>query len=158
MARKTKVLMDHTGTFTNFHAAVAGADPQLDEAWGEVLVELLRIRKYAERGELLTVLHRFERLRLVLLALERHLRHAEPYIPHDADKWVGRDLSPSVNALIASTFAPCTWPAAGSAFAAVYQGVTARLAELTSPKPPEGYWQLCAELRAEIGELIARRV
>ena len=135
MAAKTHVLKDLTGEFTAYHEQMRDlardfpAGEALDGAAAEVLVELVRIEAYTRRGELLSVLHRFERLRLVLLGLERHIRGIGPYTPHDADKWVARDL-PEMLETVAATCPTFDWSGAARAFDVLQAAVCRRLAAL----------------------------
>jgi hypothetical protein len=156
MARKTRVTKDLTGRFTRFHQSVANdlatGDDYVPAVAAELLIELLRISKYARRAELFSLVHRLERLRLVLLAQERR-RHGEPYCPHDADKWVARDFDPDVVSLLHATFAPPEPTAAAAAIRVLCTGILDRL----EPHPELGpeFHQLVAKLRAEIEESLA---
>lgn len=157
MARKTRVIEDRTGRFTEYHRQVAadlaaGRDHAQAVA-AELLIELLRINKYARRGELVSLVHRLERLRLVLLALERVRRTGEPYCPHDADKWVARDLGPELTAWLHRTFAPPEPKAAAAAVELLCAGILERL-----DAPGElgaGFHELVTGLRAEVAERLS---
>lgn len=158
MARKTQVIFDNSGLFTEFHRALPDSsllsrEEYAADAAAEVLIELQRLHKYVCRGELLSVLHRFERLRLVMLGLERYLRGGEPYSPHDADKWMARDLTAAVNAEVAATFSVFDWKAAAASFTLLHAGVSARLAEVTEQSP--AYRSAIDRLAGEIVDLMA---
>jgi hypothetical protein len=122
MAARTHVTKDLTGEFTEYHermrdlAGHFAVEEAVDDARGELLVELVRMQAYTRRNELLSVLHRFERLRLVYLALLRHEAGTGSYVPHDADKWVRRDLPPDVTAVVAGSFCRFDWDEAAMSF------------------------------------------
>lgn len=155
MARKTRVIFDATGAFTEFHRTLPIDSDPSSEAAAELLIELLRLHKYARRRELLSAMHRLERLRLVLLGLERYLRYGEPYVPHDADKWVRRDLDKQVCVELARTFSDFRGSAVSLAFQSLYQGVAARLNEVAgqSAEYKAAVDSLAAEIAAGLGAI-----
>lgn len=161
MARKTRITKDLTGVFTRFHQTLpdsgrlSGDEYRVDAA-SEIVIELLRIRKYAGRDELVPIVHRLERLRLVLLGLVRCLRHDEPYCPHDADKHVARDLGPAMNATIADTFPVFDPAGVVRALRVLYRELGPLIAEL-GDGPPMGppFQDMCDKLIAEIEEQLS---
>jgi hypothetical protein len=160
MAAKIRVTKDLAGFFTRYQSDMrrysAGHDesPAL-EAAAEFLLETLRIEKYAQRRELLSMVHRFERLRLILLGLERHLRRGEPYSPHDADKWAARDLTAETLREVEATFGPFTWEAAAKAFERLWLGVAERISDAAvGADLGVAYWSTCSETRAKIAEAL----
>jgi hypothetical protein len=148
MVAKIRVLKDLTGEFTAYReegGALARDFPNsaaAESASADLLIETRKIKAYAVRAELISVLHCFERFRLVLLALDRHLRGTDPYTPHDAAKWVARDL-PDLQKSLSVTFVPFSWEAAESAFAVLQQGIRDRLVAVGGPDGPgPAYWRL----------------
>ena len=91
---------------------------------------------------MVAVVHRFERLRLVLLGLERYLSRGEPYAPHDADKHVNRDFGAAAEALLAPTFCTLDAQAALGTFRSLHAGISQRLERLApSPALTEEFWE-----------------
>lgn len=129
MVAKTRVIVDRTGYYTRFVTQLVGhAIPeysaQLSATEAEFIVELIKIRKYAARGALCAIAHRFERLRLMLLALHK-MEQGEVCHPHDADKEV--DLSSNFGQLIFNTFATPDPEDLIQAFAVLYDAISSRL-------------------------------
>jgi len=108
MARKTRILQDATGRFTSYHRSLPDRAQQAEMLTGnttaEMLSEAVRIRRYARRGELVSIVHRLERIRLLALAVERYVSLGQDFIPHDADKWVARDLGGATVRQLSKTF------------------------------------------------------
>jgi hypothetical protein len=159
MALKTRLVIDNTGSYSSFLASLndhrsLSAGAEYSAAAAEYLVELVKVRKYVARRQLLAAAHRLERLRLVLLALERSHARSDRYNPHDADKHI--DLGNDLGELIASTFLPLTWPDVHTALEALSRAIVARL---TMPGQGLSGRQLSlqAELRHDIGRLLPAR-
>jgi hypothetical protein len=114
MARKTKILKDTTGQLSAYQNRIrrycnskqANAD-YISAASTETLIELLIIQKHVRRHDLIPVVHRLERLRLIYLGLTRHHTNTAPYVPHDADKRVHQYIEPRLLDSIIQTFPRC---------------------------------------------------
>jgi hypothetical protein len=155
MARKTQVIHDLTGEFTEYHrnlpGPAEGRAAHLADAAAEILTELIRIKKYVGRNDLPPVIHRLERLRLVALALERYLHHAQPYIPHDADKWVLRDLGPGPYETLRPTFARLSLPDIDRALRQLTDFTLGLMRELDDRADiSDRLWRMYTELANEI--------
>jgi hypothetical protein len=161
MALSTRITKDLTGFYTRFLAELPGSaelsrESYAADATGEFLAELGKLARYAQRGELPAIVHRFERLRLVLLGLERYLTRGEEYAPHDSDKRVYRDLGQAGEVLISPTFCALDPRPALAAFRALYQGVSERLARMDTAGAAADAAELAAALRARIEEGLLR--
>lgn len=159
MAHKTRVLRDLTGYFTAFHQTLPGrADDQqlyLRNTTAELLWEALRIRKYVKRQDLIALVHRLERIRLVTLALERYLHNDEYFIPHDADKWIARDLGDSIIERLEPTFPSLSPRSISKSFLSIWKYATDLLRELDiNGDIDSGTWELLTNLSMEIQALL----
>jgi hypothetical protein len=129
----------------------------LHDATAEVLSELLRIHKYAARGELIPVVHRLERLRLVVLALERYLHHNGYFTPHDSDKWVSRDLGADLMKQLRPTFPELEPRAIAHALRLLLHLALSLMRELDVDSETSGQlWRLYEELEEEIHSYLLR--
>ena len=146
MAKKTRVLLDSAGYFTSFHEALTQrSDPAAElrhRAMAELLSETMRIRKYATRGELVSIVHRLERIRLLGLALQRFLHHGQDFVPHDADKWVLRDLGIQTVERLTPTFPRLSGPEIAGACSTLTDYVAALLATLDPDVYTSDAWNL----------------
>lgn len=161
MALSTRITKDLTGFYTRFTEDLP-ASPELSregyaaDATGELLAELVKLSRYARRGELPAIVHRFERLRLVLLGLERYLTRGEDYAPHDSDKRVYRDLGAAGETMLAPTFCELDPEAALTAFRALYGGVTERLTRMAPQTMAGDAGKLAEALRLKIEDGLRR--
>ena len=159
MALSTRITKDLTGFYSSFLESLPDS-PELSrahyaaDATGEFLAELSKLSKYAQRDELPAIVHRFERLRLVLLGLERYLTRGEPYAPHDSDKRVYRDLGETGLKMLSPTFCELDARAALIAFRALYTGIRERLDQLAQTTPDVA--ALAAGLCAKIEDGLLR--
>jgi len=148
MALKTRVIRDLTGYFTRYHESLIDhpeltAQHYASESAGALLAEILKISKYARRNELVAVIHRLERLRLILLALERHISLGDHYVPHDADKRVHRDLGPAIEDMLALTFCEFSPVRTLDSFRHLDIEIEKRLKALTVKQPlSDEFWRL----------------
>jgi hypothetical protein len=161
MALSTRITKDLTGFYSRFledlpRAPELSPDGYAADATGEFLAELLKLAKYARRGELPAIVHRFERLRLVFLGLERYLTRGEPYAPHDSDKRVYRDLGPAGEAMLSPTFCELDPRAALAAFRILYGRIRDRLNRLAPDNAAGDVARLAADLCAKIEDGLVR--
>jgi hypothetical protein len=159
MARKTRVLHDATGYFTAFHQNLPGRTSQeplhLTNTIAELLWEAIRIQKYIKRDDLVPLVHRLERIRLVVLALERYLHHQEYFVPHDADKWVLRDLGPGMIERLGPTFPPLSQPGIARSYRALWALAMDLLRELdTDGRTDPQVWSLFERFGEEIPAML----
>lgn len=158
MARKMTILKDSDGRFTSYQESIADycASPQSRQdyilaAAAEILIELITILKYAQRGDLIPVLHRLERLRLVYLGLSRYRLNSEPYVPHDADKRVMHDLESHVVESITQTFPYLNKADAAHSFRKLLDLIEHELLSYPNSQPlSQGFWVLYREKAAAI--------
>jgi hypothetical protein len=162
MSAKIRVLTDITGEFTAYQreaAVLARHFPDSEAvecAAADLLIETRKIKTYAVRAELVSVLHCFERFRLVLLALDRHIRGTDPYIPQDAAKWVARDL-PDLQEILSATFVPFAWQEAERAFDVLHQGIRDRLVDVADPdRLGPAYWTSLDAVRCDVRQAMRR--
>jgi hypothetical protein len=161
MALSTRITRDLTGFYTGFLESLPGSaelsrDGYTADATGEFIAELLKLSKYAQRGELPAIVHRFERLRLVFIGLERYLTRGEPYAPHDSDKRVYRDLGQAGETMLSPTFCELDPQAALAAFRVLYRGIKERLDRLAPSIETGDAGELAAGLSARIEDGLVR--
>lgn len=109
MRVKTKVLFDPEGLMTRLLRRCAVADGQqarrlLKLLAHEYLGEMVKLRKFAIRNEIVPLFPRLSRLRRVLISLDRLAIRDEVCSPHDADRRLPSDLGTDYQRGLCETF------------------------------------------------------
>jgi len=145
MVSKAHILVDHTGRYTRFiESTTAGVDRDWLVRYisSELVFIVTTMEKFAKRGDLLRLLHRLERLRLLLLSLEWFLKRGKIVHPHDADLSVDRDLSPVFCSEVYSTIGVQSGSAAAEAIQLLCIAIKTRLVRLDPDSSDDQLYKL----------------
>jgi hypothetical protein len=137
MRAKTRIIFDRTGNFSRVIESISEDKGLLEKKLVErvahdYLVELVKIRKFAVRKEIVPLYLRLDRLRRILLAVDRHYIRSELCSPHDADRNLEADLGHRYIAAILRTCPRPNYLAIYTAISAIRRRILRRLNPLQS--------------------------